>query len=111
MSRTQVILVLAGAAVLEALGDTIVRIALHQRSPFMRLACFAAAAAVLFSYGWTVNAPAWDFGKLLGVYIVFFFIIAQLISWLYFKKPVTIPAMIAGALFVTGGIVFAFDGR
>ena len=33
-------------------------------------------AVVLFTYGLTVNAPPWNFGKLLGLYVVFFFIIA-----------------------------------
>jgi small multidrug resistance family-3 protein len=33
-----------------------------------------------------VNAPPWDFGKLIGIYVVFFFSIAQLISWLVFKQ-------------------------
>ena len=30
---------------------------------------------VLFSYGYLVNSPPWDFGRLLGVYIVCFFVV------------------------------------
>jgi len=37
------------------------------------LCLFAIAAVVLFGYGWTVNAPPWDFGQLLGLYVVFSF--------------------------------------
>jgi hypothetical protein len=33
----------------------------------------AAAAIILFAYGLTVNAPPWDFGKLLGLYVVISF--------------------------------------
>jgi hypothetical protein len=34
-----------------------------------------------------VNAPAWDLSRLPGLYVVFFFVIAQLVSWLGFKQP------------------------
>ena len=38
---------------------------------------WAAGALVLFTYGYVVNAPPWDFGRLLGIYVVFFFVVAQ----------------------------------
>ena len=45
-----------------------------------------AAALTLFGYGYLVNSPPWDFGKLLGV--VVFFVVAQAISWIvYDQKP------------------------
>jgi hypothetical protein len=70
------------AAALEAGGDALMRVGQHKNLPSGRLLFFVLAAAVLFAYGWTVNAPPWDFGKLIGIYVVFFFLIAQLISWL-----------------------------
>ena len=33
-----------------------------------RLALLALGGVVLFSYGYVVNTPAWDFGRLLGCY-------------------------------------------
>jgi small multidrug resistance family-3 protein len=62
---------------------------------------------VLFSYAWTVNAPPWDFGRLIGLYVVFFFVVAQAISWLGFKQPPSVPLMIGGLLIVSGGLVIA----
>jgi hypothetical protein len=74
---------------------------------WQRAALFAVPGVVLFAYGWTVNAPPWDFGKLLGVYVVFFFVIAQLISWLAFKHTPSFAVLVGGALIIAGGVVIA----
>ncbi len=68
---------------------------------------FSLGAIVLFSYGWTVNAPPWDFGKLIGIYVVFFFIVAQLISWLVFKQTPSTTLIVGGLLIVAGGVVIS----
>ena len=54
-----------------------------------------------------VNKPAWDFGRLLGIYVVFFFIVAQLISWLVFNQRPTMPIVVGGAFIVAGGVVMS----
>ena len=107
VSRTISILVLIVAATLEAGGDALMRIGLHSTAIWSRLACFAAAAVVLFAYGWTVNAPPWDFGRLLGLYVVFFFLIAQLTSWLVFKQAPSAMVLVGGCFITAGGIVIA----
>ncbi|MDE3103742.1 MAG: hypothetical protein KGK08_01085 [Acidobacteriota bacterium] len=107
MSRTTAILVLALAAALEAGGDALMRNGLHAHSQAARVALFAVAALVLFGYGWTVNAPPWDFGKLLGLYVVFFFVIAQLLSWLVFKQPPSGMVLLGGAFIVVGGVIIS----
>ena len=75
-----------------------------------RLAAFQArqfllGGLVLAFYGYTVNAPPWDFGRLLGVYVAFFFVVAQLISWLGFGHKPTPMILLGGALIVVGGCV------
>jgi hypothetical protein len=105
MNRTTGLAVLALAAVLEACGDAVIRAGLHRSGAFSRLSLFAAGAVLLFAYGWTVNAPAWDFGRLLGLYIVLFFLIAQAISWLAFHRPPTPAILVGGVLIVGGGVV------
>jgi hypothetical protein len=107
MSRSTAILVLLLAAALEAGGDAVIRIGLHTASHSHRLLLFASAAVILFAYGWTVNAPPWDFGKLLGLYVVFFFVIAQLTSWLIFKQTPSTEVILGGSLIVAGGIVIS----
>jgi len=38
---------------------------------------------------------------------VFFFVIAQAISWIGFKQPPSLAVWIGGALIVSGGLVIA----
>src|SRR5438128_11456214 len=102
------LLILFVAAVLEAGGDALVRSGLHASTAVLRTAFFVLGGLVLFSYGYVVNAPAWDFGRLLGVYVVFFFFIVQLISWIVFHQRPSAAVIIGGAFIVTGGIILSF---
>jgi small multidrug resistance family-3 protein len=107
MSRTTALFVLFLAAVLEAGGDALVRSALHASTAITRIALFALGGIVLFSYGYVVNKPGWDFGRLLGIYVVFFFLVAQAISWLVFNQRPTGSILLGGALIVAGGVIMA----
>lgn len=107
MTRSTTLAVLALAALLEAGGDAIIRTGLRNPSPFARTLLFLAGAVVLFAYGWTVNRPPWDFGKLLGIYVVLFFVTAQLVSWFAFGETPGRAIWIGGALIVAGGMVVA----
>jgi len=98
-------LILFIAAALEAGGDALVRVGLHSHSSAGRIGLFAAGAAVLFAYGWTVNAPPWDFGKLLGVYVTLFFVVAQVINLLVFGLRPGLPIYVGGAFIVAGGLI------
>ena len=92
------------AACLEAGGDALVRLGLANQAG-ARIGFFVAGAAVLFLYGLSVNAPAWDFGRLLGVYVTLFFVVAQVINLVVFKVPPGLPVLAGGALVVAGGLV------
>jgi drug/metabolite transporter superfamily protein YnfA len=107
MTRSTTALILLAAAALEAGGDAFIRIGLHTTATWPRNLMFTAATIILFAYGWTVNAPPWDFGRLLGLYVVFFFVIAQLLSWLVFKQTPSAAILIGGTLIVAGGIVIS----
>ncbi len=103
--RSVSIAILFLAAVLEAGGDAILRKALHTNAPWIRLTLFALGGTILFAYGYTVNAPAWDFGSLLGLYVVFFFVVAQAMSWLFFGQAPSLAVMAGGGLIAAGGCV------
>ena len=105
MSRNSTILVLFLAAVFEAGGDALVRIGLRTPALWSRAALFLMGSVVLFSYAWTVNAPPWDFGRLIGVYVAVFFISAQVINRLRFGHAPGLPIYAGGALIVAGGLV------
>jgi small multidrug resistance family-3 protein len=107
MSRTTAIFILLFAAILEAGGDAIMRAGLHKTLLWQESALFVLAGVVLFAYGWTVNSPPWDFGKLLGLYVVFFFLTAQVVSWLFFKQVPSLGVLVGGMFIVAGGVIIS----
>ncbi len=98
-------LLLLVAAVLEAGGDALVRVGLHNTAIGSRAVFFAAGAVVLFAYGYAVNAPRWDFGRLLGVYVTLFFLVAQAINLFVFGVRPQLPIYVGGVLIITGGLL------
>jgi len=108
MSLQVALVVLFFAAVLEAAGDALVRSGLHAQAAAARLLFFALGAVVLFAYGFVVNSPPWDFGRLLGVYVVFFFVVAQLINWIFFHQRPSGAILLGGVLIAAGGAIISF---
>jgi len=106
MNSFLILALLTLAAAMESGGDALARAGLHAGAG--RLGFLAAAAVVLFAYGITVNLPPWDFGKLLGVYVAMFFVVAQVINFLGFGMKPSLPIFVGGALIVAGGMVITF---
>ena len=100
--------VLAFAAFLEAWGDSFFQVGFYRSSGTGRVLAIVAGAVVLAAYGSLVNVPRWDFGKLLGVYVVLFFLMAQLLNKVRFHHSPTTPIYAGGALIVAGGLIVAF---
>jgi drug/metabolite transporter (DMT)-like permease len=105
LNRGLALLILLGAAVLEAGGDALVRAGLTHPAPARRALLFASGGLVLLAYGFLVNAPRWDFGRLLGIYVVFFFLVAQAVSWIGFGQKPTLPILAGGVCIVMGGLI------
>ena len=93
-------ILLLGAACLEVGGDALVRWGLKSG----HILGFILGGLVLFTYGVTVNLPKWDFGQLLGIYIVLFFIVSQATGYFIFHEPLTQGRLVGGALIGAGGI-------
>jgi small multidrug resistance family-3 protein len=100
--------VLTLAAFLEAYGDSFFQVSFYRSSGAGRVLAFVAGVAVLAAYGSVVNVPRWDFGKLLGVYVVLFFLMAQVLNKIRFGQAPTAPIYAGGSLIVAGGLVIAF---
>ena len=111
MRSATALLILVVAAILEAGGDALVRSGLHASARGARLLFWLAGAVVLFTYGYVVNAPAWDFGRLLGTYVVFFFVVAQVIAWVVFDQKPDRFVAIGGVLIVLGGLIVSAGAR
>ena len=54
-----------------------------------------------------MNVPGWHFGRLLGLYVVFFFLVAQAMAWLAFGQVPSRPLLAGGALIVAGGAIIS----
>ena len=65
-----------------------------------------AGLAMLGAYGCIVNAKrTLDFGSLMGIYIVVFFVVSQVIAAAMFGARPSPSVVLGGALIVGGGIV------
>jgi small multidrug resistance family-3 protein len=96
------------AATLEVLGDAFFQTALHRSCGVWRWISLIGGLVTLSAYGLTVNLPAWNFGRLLGVYIVFFFVVAQVVARIRFQQPTTPAVLAGGSLIVAGGLIISF---
>jgi hypothetical protein len=105
MNKPAAMAVLLLAAAFEAGGDALMRMGLKQSTGLSRILFLLGGALVLTAYGAIVNAPDWDFGRLLGLYVVFFFLIAQGISWAVFHQPPSTTTMLGGLLIAAGGLI------
>jgi drug/metabolite transporter superfamily protein YnfA len=111
MRQATALVILFVAAVLEAGGDALVRSGMHASVSGTRLLFWLMGGVVLFSYGYVVNAPPWDFGRLLGIYVVFFFVVAQFISWAAFHQRPDRWVAIGGCFVVLGGVIMSMGSR
>jgi small multidrug resistance family-3 protein len=98
-------LVLIIAASLEVFGDSFFQSGLYKSTGVNRSLWFGLGIAVLALYGLFVNLPQWDFGKLLGVYVALFFVVAQVVAKVRFHQSPTTPILVGGSLIVAGGMV------
>jgi drug/metabolite transporter (DMT)-like permease len=105
MSYGMAMLMLVGAALLEVGGDALMREGIHSGLTVWRFVLMLAGGLVLAAYGYTVNAPAWSFGRLLGVYVAIFYVVAQAVAWLGFGEKPTTRLLLGGALMIAGGLV------
>ena len=96
------------AAFLEVYGDSFFQTSFYKASGTGRILAFASGVAVLAVYGSVVNIPRWDFGKLLGVYVALFFVMAQIVAKVRFGENPTLPVWAGVSLIVLGGLVIAF---
>ena len=93
------VVVLLCAALLETSGDALMRQGLERRPLLL-----VVGAASLACYGALVNQGGLDFGRLMGCYIVAFFVVSQLIAMLLFHQVPAVRTLIGGVLIVGGGL-------
>jgi drug/metabolite transporter superfamily protein YnfA len=100
-----VFLVLAVAAYLEVQGDACFQSGLYHSSGTKQIGWFVAGTVVLVCYSLFLNSSKIDFGRLLGIYVVLFFLVAQIVAKLQFHQSPNKPIYLGGAFVVVGGLI------
>ena len=90
------------AAFLEAYGDANWNTFLQGKGG-LRFAVLG--SCVLAAYGFVLNLPNLKFSELIGVYIVFFFLVAQYLAFRQTGQLPATPVVAGGILIVAGGLV------
>ena len=108
MGKTPVLAFLVVATTLEALGDAVVRVGLHQHSTVPRVLLFVGGTTLLFGYGLSLNLAPLDFGRVVGLYVATLFIVWQIVNFLAFRSVPTLPILVGGTLIIAGGSIVTF---
>jgi len=88
------------ASMLEVGGDALVRIGLTGPAYSM-----VAGGLTLFAYGLVVNKSGLDFNRLMGIYIAIFFVVSQIISFIFFRQIPDDRILLGGGFIVAGGLL------
>lgn len=108
--RSGALTVLVMAAFLEAYGDSCFQSGLYRSRGIGRIVVCLLGVASLTLYGLVVNIPRWNFGRLLGVYVVLFFLCAQVIARVRFGQSPSLAVIAGGALITAGGLIITIFG-
>jgi hypothetical protein len=96
------------ATTLEVIGDAVVRLALYDHAGPARVGLFMVGAAFLLGYGTFLNLAPVEFGRVVGLYISTLFVIWQLINFVVFRTPLTLPTVVGGSMIMAGGAIVTF---
>ncbi len=105
---TKVFLFLILATSLETVGDAFVRMGISQTAWPLRGGLFLAGTALLFGYGFCLNLPAVEFGRIVGLYVATLFIVWQITNFVMFGSLPETPVWLGGMLIVIGGLIVTF---
>src|SRR5271170_6587356 len=106
MSRSSQMAVMVAAAVLEVLGDALIRKGLRGAGLWL----VAAGFVVLGSYGVVVNRLALDFSRLLGAYVGFFAVVSVLFGRLVFKEQIPTSTWLGLGVVLAGSLIIQIGG-
>jgi drug/metabolite transporter superfamily protein YnfA len=109
--RVAVLSLLLVATTLEAGGDAVVRVGLHQHTIGVRMLLLLLGGIMLFCYGVVLNQAPFDFGRLIGAYVATFFVVGQVINLVAFRTSPSVPVILGGLLIVAGGAVITLGNR
>lgn len=101
------------ATVLEACGDSVLRVAvLHTHMTMvLRVALFVMGGALLTAYGTSLNLAPVSFASVVGLYVALLFLMFQVTNYIFFRVLPTMPVYLGGSLVVAGGLIVFFFSK
>jgi hypothetical protein len=92
----------------EAVGDALMRIALHYHPMPGRVGLFAGATTLLGMYGLFLNLAPVEFAEATGIYLASLFVMFQVVNFLFFRVTPSPGVLVGGAFIVTGSAIVYF---
>jgi len=99
---------IVAATIFEAVGDAIMRMAIHYHVMPARIFLFASATLLLAMYGAFLNLAPVEFAEATGIYIASLFIAFQIVNYLFFKTAPSPGVLVGGAFIVVGAAIIYF---
>jgi len=104
----KVLAFIVAATIFEAVGDAVMRIALHYHVMPARIFLFASAAVLLAMYGAFLNLAPVEFAEATGVYLASLFVAFQVVNYLFFKTAPSPGVLVGGAFIVIGAAIITY---
>jgi len=98
---------IVAATIFEAIGDAVMRIALHYHVMPSRIFLFVLATILLGMYGASLNLAPVEFAEATGIYIASLFVAFQVVNYVFFHQKPTPAVLVGGTLIVIGAVVVA----
>lgn len=95
------------ATILEAMGDAVVRVALHNHHSALiaRVGLYLVGGVLLTLYGTSLNLAPMEFAAVTGMYVATLFVVFQITNFVFFRTLPTPAVLIGGSLVVAGGLI------
>ena len=101
----KVIAFIVAATVFEAVGDAVMRIALHYHIMPGRIGLFALATVLLAMYGASLNLAPVEFAEATGLYLASLFVAFQAVNYVFFRVRPSAPVLVGGAFIILGSAI------
>jgi small multidrug resistance family-3 protein len=99
---------IVAATIFEAVGDAVMRIALHYHIMPGRILLFACATVLLAMYGASLNLAPIEFATATGMYLASLFIAFQVANYVFFRQTPGPGVLVGGTFILTGSVIIYF---
>ena len=99
---------IVAATIFEAVGDAVMRIALHYQMMPGRILLFASATVLLAMYGASLNLAPIEFANATGIYLASLFIAFQVVNYVFFRHVPGPGVLVGGILILSGAAIVYF---